>query len=46
MKNMECLKCGHEFEGFIGDECPKCHASNVDVIDIKEFNNEGEGKKR
>lgn len=34
--NMECLKCGHEFEGWIGDECPKCHTNNVNVVDKKE----------
>ncbi len=38
MKNMECLKCGYEFEGFIGDDCSKCKASNKNVIDrIKEI---------
>lgn len=36
MTNMECLKCGYEFEGFTGDECPKCKASRYDVININE----------
>lgn len=36
MNNMECLKCGYEFEGFIGDECPNCNADNEQVIDKKE----------
>jgi rubredoxin len=40
MKNMECLKCGHEFEGFIGDNCPKCGAENKDVVDKIELENE------
>jgi len=37
MKNMECLKCGKEFEGWIGDSCPKCGASNKNVVDKKEI---------
>ena len=37
MKNMECLRCGYEFEGFIGDDCPKCKAKNKDVVDKKEL---------
>lgn len=32
-KNMDCLKCGYEFEGFIGDDCPNCRAKAEDVID-------------
>jgi len=36
MKNMECLKCGYEFEGWIGDNCPKCNTSNKNVVDKKE----------
>ena len=37
MKNMECLKCGYEFEGFIGDDCPNCKANKNNVIDKKEL---------
>lgn len=37
MKNMECLKCGYEFVGFIGDDCPKCQANCKDVVDVKEL---------
>lgn len=37
MKNMECLRCGYEFVGFIGDECPKCGANNKDVADQDEL---------
>ena len=36
MKNMECLRCGSEFEGFIGDDCLKCGASKNDVVDKNE----------
>jgi Zn finger protein HypA/HybF involved in hydrogenase expression len=38
--NMECLKCGHAFEGFIGDNCPKCRANNEHVVDRKELKEE------
>ena len=38
MKNMECLKCCYEFEGVIGDDCPKCGADNKNVVDKKELN--------
>jgi len=34
---MECLKCGYEWEGFIGDNCPNCKADNIHVIDKYEF---------
>lgn len=37
MKNMECLKCGYEFEGFIGDDCPNCKTNCNNVIDKKEI---------
>ena len=30
MKHLKCLKCGHEFEGFVGDGCPNCHAGVVE----------------
>lgn len=43
-KNMECLKCGYEFEGFIGDDCPQCGTSNKDVIDKQEEFNEWKRK--
>jgi len=36
MKNMECLKCCYEWEGNIGDSCPKCGATLDDTVDKKE----------
>ena len=40
MKNMECLKCCYEWEGFIGDCCPRCGASCDDCCDKREKLNE------
>ena len=38
MKNMECLKCGHEFEGWVGDTCPKCKGDKTMTINKIKIN--------